>query len=92
MSSPPSSTWELSSLGADANAHVALPSQTSSDDAARMIAAAVGNLQSDVDGIQGSPMPAQLEEPVRDDDIASELRATFPNGPPESVEREPAAP
>ena len=79
MSTPPSSTWELSS-SADYNAHVGLPSQTSSDDAARMIAAAVENAdpQSETDTLTGSPLPAQPEEPAWEDDWTNELRASLP--------------
>ena len=112
MSTPPSSTWDLSSSGADFNANVGLPSQTSSDDAARVIAAAMDNADplSEAHSIAGSPSPAQLEEwyddpshefretlpgsviaaapdiaipeePNWEDDMANDIRATFPYGP-----------
>ena len=82
MSTPPSSTWDLSS-SADLNANVALQSQTSSDDAARMIAAAMENVDSEAETPGGSPMPAQPEEQTYDDDLSNELRAMFPRGPPD---------
>ena len=85
MSTPPSSTWDLSS-SADLNANVALPSQTSSDDAARMIAAAMDNADSGADTPGGSPVLAQPDEPTYDDDLTHELRAMFPNGAPDLPE------
>ena len=86
MSSPPSSTWDLSS-SADFNANVAgLQAQTSSDDAARLIAAAVDQVDSGGETPGDDPALAQPDEPVYDDDISNELRAMFPNGAPEPPE------
>ena len=73
-----SQTWDLSS---SADAGVALPSLTSSDDAARAIAAADDNEQ-EVDGA----MPAIPDMICWDDDIVNEMMAVLSSAPPDPPE------